>query len=54
MLAVTPRQVSVIEEESEKLGVTKRELMLNAGSKLAELIMQCSERENGTSPEETK
>lgn len=53
MLAVTPRQVSVIEEESEKLGVTKRELMLNAGSKLAELIMQCSERENGTSPEET-
>lgn len=53
MLAVTPRQVSVIEEKSEKLGVPKRELMLNAGGKLAELIMQCSARENGAPPEET-
>ena len=53
MLALTPRQVQVIEEKSEKLGVTKKQLMLNAGAKLAELIMQCSARENGTVPEET-
>lgn len=53
MLAVTPRQVSVIEDKSEELGVTKRQLMLNAGAKLAELIMQCSKRESASSPEET-
>ena len=53
MLAVTPRQATVIEDKSEKLGVTKRELMLNAGAKLAGLIMECSDREKGAPPEET-
>jgi len=53
MLAVTPRQAAVIEDKSEKLGVTKRELMLNAGAKLAGLIMECSAREKGAPPEET-
>ena len=53
MLALTPRQVQLIEEKSEKLGVTRRELMLNAGAKLAELIIGCSARENGAPPEET-
>ncbi|MBO4494066.1 MAG: NAD(P)H-hydrate dehydratase [Ruminococcus sp.] len=38
MQIVTPKQMSRIEERSEKIGVTKRQLMENAGRKLAELI----------------
>jgi NAD(P)H-hydrate epimerase len=53
MLAVTPKQAELIEDKSEKLGVTKRELMLNAGAKLAELIMKCSTHEHVAPPEET-
>ncbi len=38
MQIVTPKQMSRLEERSEKLGVTRRQLMENAGKKLAELI----------------
>ena len=38
MQIVTPKQMSRLEERSEKLGVSKRQLMENAGGRLAELI----------------
>lgn len=38
MNIVTPEQMRILEEESEKLGVSKKELMKNAGIKLAEVI----------------
>ena len=38
MQIVSPKQMSRLEERSEKLGVSKRQLMENAGKKLAELI----------------
>lgn len=38
MKIVTPKQMRKLEEHSEKLGVSKRQLMENAGNKLAELI----------------
>ncbi|MCR5599225.1 MAG: NAD(P)H-hydrate dehydratase [Ruminococcus sp.] len=38
MQIVTPKQMGRIEERSEKLGVSKRELMENAGKRLSELI----------------
>ena len=37
MQIVTPKQMVRLEERSEKLGVSKRQLMENAGRKLAEL-----------------
>lgn len=53
MQAVIPRQAKMIEEKSEKLGVSKKELMLNAGAKLADLIIQCNAIENGAAPGDT-
>ena len=38
MQIVTPRQMAKIEDRSEKLGVTKKQLMENAGKALADLI----------------
>ena len=38
MRVVTPKQMSRIEERSEKLGVTRKQLMENAGEALAEFI----------------
>lgn len=38
MRIVTPEQMRTLEDESEKLGVSKKELMENAGRKLAEII----------------
>ena len=38
MQIVSPKQMGRLEERSEKLGVSKRQLMENAGRKLAELI----------------
>ncbi|HAE51625.1 MAG TPA: hypothetical protein DCG30_00015, partial [Ruminococcus sp.] len=37
MQIVTPKQMAKIEERSEQLGVSKKELMLNAGRQLAKL-----------------
>lgn len=52
MQIVTPKQMSRIEERSEKIGVTKRQLMENAGRKLAELIDGYCRNEAKLSPEE--
>ncbi|MCR4889093.1 MAG: NAD(P)H-hydrate dehydratase, partial [Ruminococcus sp.] len=49
---VTPKQMQLIEERSEKLGVDKKQLMLNAGKCLAELIISTGQREVGNSPED--
>ena len=38
MRIVTPEQMRNIEDESEKLGVSRKQLMENAGKKLAEFI----------------
>lgn len=38
MRIVTPEQMKILEDESEKLGVSKKQLMENAGRKLAEVI----------------
>ncbi|HRU97571.1 MAG TPA: NAD(P)H-hydrate dehydratase [Ruminococcus sp.] len=46
MQIVTPKQMAKIENYSEKLGVSKKQLMLNAGKALAKLIEECSAREN--------
>ena len=51
MQIVTPKQMAKIEEQSEKLGVSREQLMQNAGRKLAELIIECSAREKYDSPE---
>ena len=53
MQTVTPKQMQRVEERAEEIGVSRRTLMLNAGRKLAELIIECSSRENGAVPEET-
>lgn len=52
MQIVTPKQMSRLEERSEKLGVSKRELMDNAGRKLAELIEGYCHNEAKLAPEE--
>lgn len=52
MRTVTPKQMQLIEERSEKLGVDKKQLMLNAGKCLAELIISTGQREVGNSPED--
>ena len=52
MQIVTPKQMSRLEERSEKLGVTKRQLMENAGGKLAELIDGYCRSEAQLPPEE--
>lgn len=51
MQIVTPKQMINTENRCEKLGVSKRELMINAGRQTARLIMRhCSEK-NFDSPE---
>ena len=52
MQIVTPKQMVRLEERSEKLGVSKRQLMENAGRKLAELIDGYCRNEAKLSPEE--
>lgn len=51
MQIVTPKQMSRLEERSEKLGVSKRQLMENAGGKLAELIENYCTAEAKLKPE---
>ena len=51
MQIVTPKQMSRLEELSEKLGVSKRQLMENAGVKLAELIENYCTAEAKLKPE---
>ena len=48
----TPKQMSRLEERSEKLGVTRRQLMENAGRKLADLIHGYCQSEAKLPPEE--
>ena len=45
MQIVTPKQMAKIEERSEKLGVSKKQLMENAGKTLADLIDNYCRRE---------
>ena len=52
MKIVTPKQMCRLEEQSEKLGVSKRQLMKNAGRKLAELIDSYCRNEAKLIPEE--
>lgn len=52
MKIVTTKQMSAVEDMSEKLGVTKKMLMQNAGRKIAERIMEITASENGK-PENT-
>ena len=52
MQIVTPKQMSRLEERSEKMGVTKRQLMENAGRKLADLIDGYCQNEAKLPPEE--
>lgn len=52
MKIVTTRQMAKVEDMSEKLGVTKKMLMQNAGAKIAERIMQITENDK-SKPENT-
>ena len=52
MKIVTPKQMGRLEEISESLGVSKRKLMENAGSKLAELIDSYCRNEAKLRPED--
>lgn len=46
MRIVTPEQMRILEDESERLGVSKKQLMENAGQKLAEIIdIHCNNTE---------
>lgn len=49
MKVVTPKQMAKIEDMSEKLGVSKKELMENAGKALADLIDNYCRREDNSS-----
>lgn len=53
MQIVTPKQMAEIEERSEKLGVSRKQLMLNAGKALSDLIAESSRRETGKAPADT-
>jgi len=53
MQVVTPKQMAKIEEQSEKLGVSKKELMRNAGRKLADIIEDTAKRIKGGQPKDT-
>ena len=53
MRIVTPKQMGKIEDRSEKLGVSKRQLMLNAGKKLSERIDGYCRQELKLPPEAT-
>ena len=46
MQIVTPKQMAKIEERSEKLGVSKKQLMENAGKALADLIDNYCRKDN--------
>ncbi len=46
MKIVTPKQMTKIEERSEKLGVSRRDLMLNAGRELAKVITRSAKHIN--------
>lgn len=50
MRVVTPKQMSAVEDKSEKLGVSKKILMQNAGKRIAERIMEITENRK---PEDT-
>ena len=52
MRVVTPKQMSKIEDKSEKLGVSKKQLMENAGKALAGLIDDYCRKEDNSAPEE--
>ena len=52
MQIVTPKQMSRLEERSEKLGVSKRQLMENAGRKLDDLIDGYCQSEAKLPPED--
>ena len=51
MQIVTPKQMARIEERSEKLGVSKKQLMENAGKALADLIDNYCRNENNRTEE---
>ena len=53
MQIVTPKQMGKLEDISEKLGVSKRQLMENAGRKLAELIDGYCRNEAKLRPEDS-
>ena len=52
MLIVSPKQMSHLEERSEKLGVSKKQLMENAGKALAEAIDNYCRRDPSVPAEE--
>ncbi len=52
MQIVTPKQMSRIEAQSERLGVSKKQLMENAGKALAGLIDDYCRRDTSMPPEE--
>ena len=52
MQIVSPKQMAKIEERSEELGVSRRQLMENAGKALAGIIDDYCRREPDISPEE--
>ena len=53
MQVVTPKQMNRIEDRSEKLGVTKKQLMENAGRIIADRIVSYTANESKAVPEET-
>ena len=53
MQIVTPKQMSTIEESSEKIGVSRRQLMENAGKALAGLIDEYCRKNTSLPPEES-
>ncbi|MBR0141501.1 MAG: NAD(P)H-hydrate dehydratase [Ruminococcus sp.] len=53
MQIVTPKQMIKIEERSEQLGVSKKELMLNAGRQLARLVDTSAQEKKGKKPNDT-
>jgi NAD(P)H-hydrate epimerase len=52
MQIVTPKQMARLEERSEKMGVSKRQLMENAGKKLADIIDSYCRSEAKLAPED--
>ncbi|MBR4627162.1 MAG: NAD(P)H-hydrate dehydratase [Ruminococcus sp.] len=52
MQIVSPKQMAMIEERSEELGISKRQLMENAGKALAGIIDEYCRKEPDISPEE--
>ncbi len=53
MQIVTPKQMSTIEENSEKIGVSRRQLMENAGKAIAGLIDEYCRKNSASLPEES-